>query len=170
VPSFGIQTTGSGSGPSEGHFEFCALVEGIRNAVRIDHTTRPMHLHTDSEYAIGVLRLLSSRADLPARKSLDSIRELCVRTAQLIGTRSIRWTRADIKGTFHRICHQSARRALRIEIQNHLAVDAVMALRYEERRREELLRNRERLEKAMRRIENKLRLCDARIAHCATIT
>ncbi len=26
VPSFGLQIAGSGSGPSEGHFEFCALV------------------------------------------------------------------------------------------------------------------------------------------------
>lgn len=128
VPSFGLQPAGSGFGPSAGHFEFWALVEGIRTVVRIDHTTRPLHLHTDSEYVIGVLRFLSSKTDLPARNSFDSIRELYVRAAQLIGTRSARSSRADTKGDFHRICHHSARRALRERIQNCLTVDAVVLL------------------------------------------
>src|SRR6202035_2884525 len=64
VPSFGLQIVGSGFGPSAGHFEFCALVEGIQAVVRIDHTTRPLHLRTDSEQVVGVLRLLSARVDL----------------------------------------------------------------------------------------------------------
>jgi len=164
VPSFGLQTAGSYFGRSEGHFEFCALVEGIRAVVTIDHTTRPLHLHTDSEYVIGALRLLSSRSDLPARKSFDGIRESHALGAQLIGTRIVRWSRADTKGAFHRICHQAARCALRKHMQRHLAADAVMALRYEERRREVLLRNRDQLAHRMRRMENKLRICDARIA------
>jgi hypothetical protein len=92
------------------------------------------------------------------------------RAAQLIGTRTIRWARADTNGPFHRICHQSARRALRIEVQNRLAVDVVMARRYEERRREELLLNRERLLKGMRRVENRLRQCDLKIAMLAKRT
>ena len=65
VPSFGLQIVGSGFGPSAGHFEFCALVEGIQAVASIDHTTRSLHLCTDSEYVVRVLLLLSSRADLP---------------------------------------------------------------------------------------------------------
>ncbi len=168
VPSFGLQIAGSGSGPPEGHFEFCALVEGIRAAASIDHTTRLLHLHTDSEYVIAVLRFLSSRADLPARRSFESIRALYVQATQLIGTRPVRWSRANTKSAFHRVCHLSARCALRKQIQNRLAVDAVMALRYEEHRRGEFLRERERLVQRVRRIDHKLRLCDGRIAQHGT--
>jgi ribonuclease HI len=168
VPSFGLQIVGSGFGPSAGHFEFCALAEGIRAVVRIDHTTRPLHLRTDSEHVAGVLRLLSARVDLPARKSFDGMRSLYVRARQLLGTRSVHWSRADTQSAFHRICHQAARHALRKQVQHHLALDAVMALRYEQRRREDLLRHREQLVHRMNRIENRLRLCDARIAQCAT--
>lgn len=164
VPSFGLQITGSGFGTLEGHFEFCALVEGIQTVVRLDHTDRPLHLHTDSEYALTALQCLSARTDLPARKSFESIRELYVRITQLIGTRRVRWSRANTNGEFHRICHQAARCALRKQIKSQLAVDAVMALSYEERRREVWLGNRQQLVRRMRRVENNLQVCEDRIA------
>jgi len=164
VPTFGLMIAGSDSGPSPGHFEFRALLDGIGAVVRVDQTTRPLHLHTDSEFVIGIIRRLSARADLPKRRSLESIRELYRQAAELIGTRSVRWSRADTKGTYHRFCHQSARRALREQIRDYLTLHAEAALRYEQRRRGEILRDRELLLGRLRRMDNRLRLCDARIA------
>ena len=68
IPSFGLQIVGTDWGPSAGYFEFCALLEGIRAVVRVDHTTRPLHLHTDSDYVIGALRFLPSKTGLPAEE------------------------------------------------------------------------------------------------------
>jgi len=165
VPSFGLQIAGVGSGPSAAHFEFCALMEGIRAVVRIDHTNRPLHLHTDSDYAISALRFLSSKTDLPPLRSFDSIRDEYVRAIQLVGTRPVHWSRSDTKRAFHRTCHKAAKCALRKRVHDHFARDAVMALRHEQRRLEDLLRSGERLMRQMRRLENKLGSCDDRITH-----
>jgi hypothetical protein len=56
---------------------------------------------------------------------------------------------------------------VRKQVQHRLALDAVMAFRYEHRRRDDLLRDCEQLIHRMKRIENKLRLCDDGIAPCA---
>jgi hypothetical protein len=45
-----------------------------------------------------------------------------------------------------------------------LTLHAEAALRYEQRRRGEILRDRELLVGRLRRMDNRLRLCDARIA------
>jgi ribonuclease HI len=170
IPSFGLRIAGGHSGPSAGYFEFWALLEGIRAVVTIDHTTRPLHLHTDCEYVIAILRRLSSRANLPARRAWNSVRAPYEDAIRLIGARHIRWSRADTKGVLHQICHQSARAARREQIQESLASNPVIALGFEERRRNELVRNRELLVRRMTRVENKLRACDARIAqHTRTL-
>lgn len=113
IPAFRLQRASFSAGPSCEYFEFCALVEGMRAALAIDHTSRPLRLHTDSEYVMLVLRYLSSRSNLPARRSFDRIRDLYARTIHLIGTRPIRWRRARTASPFHRVCHQLAITTLR---------------------------------------------------------
>jgi hypothetical protein len=141
------------------------MVEGIRAVVHIDHTTRPLHLHTDSDYVIAALRFLPSKTELPARKRFDTIRSAHLQAIQLLGPRSVHWSRANTKEAFHRMCHNAARSALRRQLQSQLASDSQLALVYEQRRRENLLRAGDRLMSQMMRLEDRLQLCDDRIAH-----
>ena len=164
VPALGIQLAGVGPGPATEHFEFYALVEGVGAVMAVDHTTRPLHLRTDSECVMVFLCHLSSRSALPARKSFDRIRDLYARAIQLIGTRPVRWSRAKTTSPFHRVCHRAAHGALRQHVRTLLATDFEMRLKYEAARRKEWLRELERLRCRTREVEGQLLACDTRIA------
>lgn len=164
VPALGLQLAGVGPGLTTEHFEFYALVEGVSAVMAVDHTTRPLHLRTDSEYVMVPLRHLSSRSSLPTRKSFDRIRDLYARAMQLIGTRPVRWSRAKTASPFHRVCHRAAHTALRQHVRTLLATDSEMRLKYEASRRKEWSKELERLRCRTREVEDQLQACDSRIA------
>jgi ribonuclease HI len=169
VPAFGLQLAGVDPGPTIEHFEFYALVEGMGSVMAVDHTTRPLHLRTDSECVMVFLRHLSSRSGLPARKSFDRIRDLYARAIQLIGTRPVRWSRAKTTSPFHRICHRAAHTALRQHVRTLLTTDSKMRLKYEEGRRKGWLRELERLRDRARKVEDQVLACDTRIAELGAL-
>jgi hypothetical protein len=163
VPALGLHLTGVSPGPTSEHFEFCALVEGVGAVMAVDHTTRPLHLRTDSECVLVFLRYLSSRSALPAQKRFDRIRGLYARAIRLIGTRPVRSSRAKTSSPFHRTCHRAAHTALRQHGKTLLAWDSEMRLEYEEDRRKEWSMELERLRCRTRKAEDQLLACDSRI-------
>jgi ribonuclease HI len=164
VPALGIQLSGFGSGPSANHFEFFALVEGIRAVVAVDYTTRPLHLCTDNQSVAVVLRHLCSRTDLPPRKGLDHVRDLYARATDLLRARAVRWSNVNGESSYHRICHNAARAALREFVRGRFPLDYAGLLKREELRRNDLIGERERLEAQLKRVQTRLRSCEGRIA------
>ncbi len=60
APDLGLQNVGSASGNTADYFEALALLSGLSAIHRIDRTTRPIAIATDSKCA---LRLLTCAAD-----------------------------------------------------------------------------------------------------------
>jgi len=169
VPALGLQLAGVSPGATTEHFEFCALVEGVAAVMAVDHTTRALHLRTDSESVLAVLRYLSSRSDLPARKSFDRFRGLYGYAIHLIGKRPVRWSKAKTASPFHRVCHRAAHTALRQHVHTLLATDSEMRLKYEAARRKGWLRELERLRCRAREVEDQVLACDTRIAELGAL-
>ena len=156
APALGLHVTGIGRGCSSEQFELLALLEGMRSVLAIDHTARPLNLHTDSDITLTVVRCLSTRSELPARKSFDCLRELYAHARNVIGTRSMHASKARTGSPFHRVCHCAARRALRAHVRILLVTDFEVRLRYEECRRKQCLLELEKLRGRTSQVEDSL--------------
>lgn len=164
APALGLKLTGVGRGSSIEQFELMALLEGVRAVLAIDHTSRPLHLHSDSDTALATVRCLSTGSKLPLRKRFDSVRELCACSGNVIGVRSLHLRKARAGSPFHRVCDRAARRAMQEHVRNLLSIDSEVRLTYEEFRRRQWLLEIEKLQHRIRRVQDELEACNSRIA------
>ena len=61
----------SGAGIDHGghieRYELAGVVSGIEAVASIDASTRPIHVHTDADFVLAVLKSLAETAELPPR-------------------------------------------------------------------------------------------------------
>src|SRR5260370_22178228 len=85
IPTLGIGGVGVEPGSYVECFEFAAVVAGVEAVASIDATERPIHIHTDSEFVLILLKHLTDAVPLPSRSRFERARELFMRVSASIG-------------------------------------------------------------------------------------
>src|SRR3954465_14623361 len=92
-PGIGIEDVGLAPGPGIENFEILAALTGLEKVLAIDHTRRPIRLHSDSQFTLLFLRYVLERTELPSRRSFDRVRDLYKRAGDLTTVRKVVLTR-----------------------------------------------------------------------------
>jgi ribonuclease HI len=163
IPAFPLDGIGIEAGGSNNHLELAAVVYGLRAVDALDFAKRPVRIHTDSEFVIGVLRHASAGSPLPVRKSYSGVADLYDRLSDLYAGRKVTATR-DVAGSVHHTaCDRRARRNLRRYCREGLFSRTIL-LRRAEARRTSLQSQLKQLERSMDRVEQEVFRCDLAIA------
>jgi ribonuclease HI len=160
IPTFGISGVGAGRGAYAERFELAAFVEGVGAICAVDRTARPIHLHTDSEFVLTVIKHVAAGQDLAARPSYCRVHDLTKRVIASAVGRELVPIKCGGDDSEHRKCHSGARRFLRAFIRNDVALGHEMALKRETQRLEGLLETRLRLEQRIERVDQELLTCE----------
>ena len=164
IPQLQLAGSFCGPGSSSEEFELRAVVAGLRELARVDWTTRPVKILSDSTFVITVLHSLSQRSALPPRNSHLRVRALYDEAMALVGDRKILTVKTCSKNDGHRRCHRLALTKLRDEIRANPAYASQLVLMHEEQQRESLQAARAKLEKRIEKIETELLMTDVRIS------
>jgi ribonuclease HI len=163
IPAFPLEAIGIEAGGSNNHLELAAVLYGLKAVHALDFGKRPVRIHTDSEFVIGVLRHASAGSPLPARKAYRDVAELYDRLSDLCGGRKITATRDVVGSVHHTACDRRARRNLRKYCREGLFSRTIL-LRRAEARRASLQSQLKQLECSMDRVEQEVLRCDLAIA------
>ena len=87
IPAFDLCGTGIDHGRHIERYELAGAVVGIEAAASIDASTRPIHVHTDSDFVLAVLKRLAEKTELPPRRSYNRVRDLIQRASTALGPR-----------------------------------------------------------------------------------
>jgi hypothetical protein len=141
-------------------YELAGAVSGIEAAASIDASTRPIHVHTDSDFVLAVLKHLAETAELPPRRSYDRVRDLIQRASTALGPRILSFSRCNGDSADHQRCHLAALSKIRWHIQNDILLGRELALKREEQKLMGLLRRRIQLEKQLQALDLELAISD----------
>jgi len=138
APDLGLQNVGSGSGEAVDYFETLALLSGLSAIHRIDRTTRPIAIATDSNCALRLLTCAADKLPLPAGRMFERVQSLYGWAEALAGQRSYSLRLIGSSSTpEHKACHKLAVTNLRGQI----AADPALARRAALRQKEQRLRD-----------------------------
>jgi ribonuclease HI len=113
IPTFPLERADIEGGSSNNHLELAAVVHGLAALTALDFGKQAVHIHTDSEFVIGILRHASSGAPLPSRRSYEAVVDLYSRLCHLYAGWSITATREVTGSAHHRACNRRAKNILR---------------------------------------------------------
>jgi ribonuclease HI len=162
IADFGIENVGLAPGPGIENFEIMAALSGLERVLAVDHTSRRVRLHIDSQYAIRFLRHAIKRTALPTRRTLDRVRGLFQYALDLTVRRRIVLASVETSRPEHIACHRNAAKRLRQELAAHPAFAAKVALRKEEDRLQCLEKERFALQRRLDKIEQEIVLTNTR--------
>ena len=163
IPTFDVCGAGIDNGGHIERYELAGAVSGIEAAASIDGSTRPIHVHTDSGFALAVLKHLAETAELPPRRSYDRVRDLIQRASIALRPRILSFTRCQGDSADHQRCHLAALSEIRWHIQNDVLLRREIALKREEQKLSELLKRRIQLEKQLQRLDLELAISDTNL-------
>jgi hypothetical protein len=153
VPAFGIQRTGIERGDHIERFELTAVLEGVEMLAAVDHSARPIHVHTDSSFVMTVLKHAVQDRELPSRRSYDRVRDLFVRGVSTLRARVWDFSLCNGDSLDHRFCHAEAQRAIREHVRGNLPLARQGVIKREEQSLKRLLSEREQLERRLQTVE-----------------
>ncbi len=162
-PGLGIADVGLESGSGIENFEILAALAGLEKVLLIDHTRRPIRLHSDSQFALLFLQYAVERTALPSRRSFDRVRDLHRRASDLTTGRKIVLTRVEPTRPEHMVCHRNAAGRLRQALAADPVLSSRFALRKEEDRLQSLAEERSALQRKLDKLEEETILANARI-------
>ena len=163
APELGLEATGHGSGPSIDYFELLAALEAISRVLEVDHSHRPVRVHTDSDIAVRLLQSAPKSEPLPVRRSFQRMRSLYDLACDFATRRRITTAKVDSSRAEHADCHLRAAKKMR----ETLAADPVLAWRLvtgrEEARLEAIGKERRALQQRLGALEDEAVLIEARV-------
>lgn len=162
VADFSIENVGLAPGPGIENFEIMAALSGLERVLALDHTSRKVRLHIDSQYAIRFLRHAVERTALPTRRTFDRVRDLFQYAMDLTVRRRIVLTSVQTSRPEHIACHRNAAKRLRQELAAHPVFAAKVARRKEEERLQCLEKERFALQRRLDKVEEEIVLTNAR--------
>jgi len=133
APDLGLQNVGSASGEAVDYFETLALLSGLSAIQRIDRTSRPIAIATDSKCAFRLLSCAADREPLPPVRMFNRVRSLYGWAESLAGQRAYSLRLIGSSSTAeHKTCHRLSVRNLRARIAADPALARLAALRGKE--------------------------------------
>jgi ribonuclease HI len=163
IPTFPLERAGIEGGVSNNHLELAAVVHGLAALVALDFGKHAVHIHTDSEFVIGILQYASSGAPLPSRRSYKAVTGLYDRMCDLSSGRVITATRQVIGNAHHAACDRRARHDLRKYCSEGRFSRTILLKRAEAHRRS-LERQLKQVERSLDTVHQKLLRCEIEIA------
>ena len=163
IPAFDVSGAGIDHGGHIERYELAGAVSGIEAAASIDASTRPIHVHTDSDFVLAVLKRLAETAELPPRRSYDRVRDLIQRASTALGPRILSFSRCNGDSADHQRCHLAALSKIRFHIQNDVLLRRDLALKREEQKLSRLLTRRIQLEKQLQTLDLELAISDTNL-------
>ena len=142
IPTFDVRGAGIDNGGHIERYELAGAVSGIEAAASIDYSTRPIRVHTDSDFVLAVLKQLAETAELPPRRSYNRVRDLVQRVSTALGSRVLSFSRCNGDAADHQRCHLAALSEIRTYIQQNVVLRRELALKREEQKLSGLLRRR----------------------------
>ena len=76
IPAFAVGGVEMDRGTYVERYELAAVVQGIESVARIDASERPIHVFSDSEFVVQVLKHIPEFSQLPSRPSFDRVGDL----------------------------------------------------------------------------------------------
>ena len=135
APDPGLENAGIGTGPGIEHFEITAALAGVEAILRVDRTTRPIHVFTDADVCMLLFEHAAERKKLPNRPAFQKSRHLFDRAVHLLAQRRITVTKIGSGSTpEHKHCHQLASGKRRSGIAADPALRKQLAMRMDEQR------------------------------------
>jgi ribonuclease HI len=164
VPALGLEMAAVEVGSSVEWFELAGVVEGIEGISGMEHSARPIHIHTDSAYVSCLLKHLIAGQPYRSRRSFERVMDLIRRVAGPCGQRNLRCSRTQRQNPLIRNCHLAVTR----KVREHVATDPILshqlAFKREENRLSALSAEREKLGRRLENLEEELRLCRVRVS------
>ena len=125
IPAFSVERHGIACAGSVEYFELAAVLEGLMQIDRLDRTTRPVAIRSDSSFVIAVLKYLAQGSELPARKSFNRVRSLA---GPFLSRRPMTFGKPKHGCPEHRNCHKRALTALREHVRGEPLISHAVAL------------------------------------------
>ena len=163
IPAFDVSGVGIDHGGHIERYELAGAVGGIEAAASIDASTRPIHVHTDSDFVLAVLKRLAETAELLPRRSYDRVRDLIQRASTALGPRILSFSRCNGDSADYQRCHLAALSRIRFHIQNNVLLRRELALKREEQKLSVLLKRRIQLEKQLQILDQELAISDTNL-------
>jgi ribonuclease HI len=163
IPTFGVNCTGIELGTHIERFELVGAVSGIEAAARFDTSARPIHVYTDSQFAMSVLTRLGRAATLPSRQSYDRVRDLVKRATTALGPRILLCSRCNGESADHLRCHLDALREIRAYVDSDLRLRRDLAVHRAEQKLSQFLTERIQLEEQMLRLDRKVAISETNL-------
>jgi ribonuclease HI len=106
---FGLANAGMEPGQTVEHFESIALLAGLEAILSIDRTRRPIHIFTDSDAAIKLIKDAANHKKLPTGSVTQRVQHLFERASLLTARRRVSLTRIASGSTAeNKHCHRLA--------------------------------------------------------------
>jgi ribonuclease HI len=164
VPALGLEMAAVEVGSSVEWFELAGVVAGIEGISGIEHSARPIHVHTDSAFVGCLLKHLIAGQPYRSRRSFERVMDLIRRVAGPCSQRSLRCSRTQRKNPLIRNCHLAVTR----KVREHVATDPILsqqlAFKREVSKLSTLSAEREKLGRRFQKLEEELRLCKVRVS------
>jgi hypothetical protein len=164
VPAFGLEMAAVEVGSSVEWFELAGVVEGIEGICGIEHSARPIHVHTDSAFVGCLLKHLIAGQPYPSRRSFERVMDLIRRLAGPCGQRNLRCSPTQRKNPLIRNCHLAAPRKVREYVATDPILTHRLAFKREESKLSTLSAERETLCRRLENIEEEVRLCKVKVS------
>ncbi len=167
VPAFGLEMAAAGVGSSVEWFELAGVVAGIEGVAAVEHSVRPIHVHTDSAFVVCLFKHLVAGPPNRSRPTFVRVEDLIRRVAGSCAQRNLKCSYTHGKHPAIRRCHLAAAR----KVRNYVATDPILshqlALRREKNKLSTLSAERDKLNRRLQIVDAKLRLCVERVSALA---
>jgi ribonuclease HI len=162
VPAFPALRSGIEYGGSINRLEFAAVIHGLLLATTVDHSCRPIHVHTDFEFVITVMQHVARRTKLPASKGFIAVADLYSQACDVTSCRVLMTTRRRSGDPYHTACDKVAKEELR-RYCSHGSVARTILLKRAEARRTTVLRQMGHVERTFEKLPRQLLACEIEI-------
>lgn len=163
VPAFPASDAGIELGGSVNRAELFAVVQGLMLTTTVDRGHRPIYVHTDSEFVMRVMRHVSQRTKLPARKSFRSVLDLYTQACDLSLNRDVTTVRRSIGDLHHTACDSVAKQRLRGYCSKEELARTILLKRAEERRTA-IVNHMRQVERSFDKLHHRLLKCEMEIS------
>jgi ribonuclease HI len=135
APDFDLANAGMEPGQTVEHFESVALLAGLEAILSIDRTRRPIHIFTDCDAAIELIRSAAGHKGLSTGSVMQRVQHLFERASLLTAQRRVLLTRTASGSTpGNKRCHQLASLKLRSGMAADPALSSQLAMHRQKQR------------------------------------
>lgn len=163
LPGFPVSAFGIEKGGSVNRLELAAVIHGLKAAVAVDRTTRPIEVHTDSQFVLQLMAPAVNCMPLPKRRSYGRVADLYGEAGRIASGRQISFQLRRAGDPHHDSCDRTARKQLREYCKNQDVVQAI-TLKRAKTKRLALIQEIGRTEQSLESLRTKLLSCELKIS------